>query len=136
MPLAVGDRKTPAVTRRPSVVMATTLAPASAAADGQTALRVRADGAAEAEVADGAAVASEAAGVSAVVAASAGDAGNARKLHGDSEALNASKDRKHSSMVSCLMAQRSGFRLNFLQQAGEAGRGTGPGCAENVRISG
>src|SRR5215472_3508903 len=130
MPLAVGDRKTPAVTRRPSVVMATTLAPASAAADGQTALRVRADGAAEAEVADEAAV------VSAVVAASAGDAGNARKLHGDSEALNASKDRKHSSMVSCLMAQRSGFRLNFLQQAGEAGRGTGPGCAEDVRISG
>jgi hypothetical protein len=64
MPLAVGDRKTPAVTRRPSVVMATTQVRASAAADGQTALRARADGPVVAEAAAGEAEALEVAAVS------------------------------------------------------------------------
>ena len=78
MPLAVGDRKMPAVTRRRLVVMATTQVRASAAADGQTAQPARAVGAVAAEVVAGVAGALE-------VAAVSGD--NAGKLEDVAEKL-------------------------------------------------
>ena len=76
MPLAAGGRKIAAVMQLRSVVMATTQVRASAAADGRTALRVRAVGAVAAEVVAGEAEALE------VAAVSGDNVGKSRKLTG------------------------------------------------------